>query len=80
MVSKLNGDEGVAFLVRDTAQKVKEAPGPAYEERGGVRWLGTDAAMENRGGVRWGATAYWRKVSRRSHAGTCKERGRQVMA
>jgi hypothetical protein len=42
---ELNGGEGVAFLVREAAPKLKEAPGPAYRERGGVRWLGTDRAM-----------------------------------
>jgi hypothetical protein len=43
------GDEVVAFLVREAAPKLKEAPGPTYGERGGVRWLGTDGATENRG-------------------------------
>jgi hypothetical protein len=42
---ELNGSEGVAFLVREAAPKLKEAPRPAYGERGGVRWLGTDGAM-----------------------------------
>jgi hypothetical protein len=41
--------EGVAFLVREAAPKLKEALGTAYGERGGVRWLGTDGAAEGRG-------------------------------
>jgi hypothetical protein len=47
---ELNGGEGVTFLVREVALKLKEAPGPAYAERGGVSWLGTDGAAEGRGG------------------------------
>jgi hypothetical protein len=37
-------------LVQKAALKLKEAPGPAYGERGGLKWLGTDEATENRGG------------------------------
>jgi hypothetical protein len=48
----LKGDEGVAFLVREAVSKLKEAPGPAYGERGGVRWLGTDGVAETET-VRW---------------------------
>jgi hypothetical protein len=47
---ELNGGEGVAFLVREVAPKLKEAPGPTQWERGGVRRLGTDEAVENRSG------------------------------
>jgi hypothetical protein len=61
MTPELNGGEGVAFLVREVASKLKEALGPAYGERGGVRWLGTDGAAKNRGGVV--ATAYRRKAA-----------------
>jgi hypothetical protein len=43
---ELNGGEGVTFLVREAAPKLKEAPGPVY----GEKWLGTDGAAENRGG------------------------------
>jgi hypothetical protein len=57
----LNGSEDVAFLVREAAPKLKEAPGPTYGERGGVRWLGIDGAVENRGGAT--AMAYWRKAA-----------------
>jgi hypothetical protein len=46
---ELNDGEGVTFLVWEAAPKLKEAPGPAYGERGGVRWLGTDIAVENKG-------------------------------
>jgi hypothetical protein len=41
--------------------KLKEAPGPVYGERGGVRWLSTNGAVENRGGA--AAMAYRRKAS-----------------
>jgi hypothetical protein len=61
MASELNSGEGVVFLVREAAPKHKEAPGPAYGERGGVRWLGTDGAAENRGGAV--AMAYRRKAA-----------------
>jgi hypothetical protein len=47
---EVNSGEGVTFLVREAAPKLKEAPGSTYGERGGVRWLGTDGAVENRGG------------------------------
>jgi hypothetical protein len=47
MAPELNGSEGVAFLVQEAAMKLKEAPGHAYGERGGGRWLGTDGAAEN---------------------------------
>jgi hypothetical protein len=60
-VPKLNDGEGVAFLVREAALKLKEAPGPTHGERGGVRWLGTDRAVENRGGV--AAIAYCNKTT-----------------
>jgi hypothetical protein len=60
-VPELNDGEGVAFLVREAALKLKEAQGLAYEERGGVRWLGTDGAVENRGGA--AAMAYRRKAA-----------------
>jgi hypothetical protein len=49
-VLELNDGEGVTFLVWEAASKLKEAPGPAYGERGGVRWLGTNGAAKNRGG------------------------------
>jgi hypothetical protein len=42
MAPKLNDGEGVTFLVREVAPKLKEAPGPTERERGGVRQLGTD--------------------------------------
>jgi hypothetical protein len=48
---ELNDGEGVTFLVREAALKLKEALGPAYGERGGMRWLGTDIAAKNRGGA-----------------------------
>jgi hypothetical protein len=32
MVPELNGGEGVAFLVREVALKLKEAPGPTQRE------------------------------------------------
>jgi hypothetical protein len=60
-VPELNGGEGVVFLVWEAAPKLKDASGPAYEERGGVPWLGTDGAAENRGGVV--AMAYRRKAA-----------------
>jgi hypothetical protein len=47
MAPELNNSEGVAFLVREAALKLKEAPGHAYGERGGGRWLGTDGVAEN---------------------------------
>jgi hypothetical protein len=47
---ELNVGEGVAFLVQEVAQKIMEALGPTYGERGGVRWLGIDGAAESRGG------------------------------
>jgi hypothetical protein len=53
MAPELHGREGVTFLVREVASKLREASGRACRERGGVRWLGTDGAAENRGGVRW---------------------------
>jgi hypothetical protein len=61
MAPELNGGEGVTFLVQEAALKLKEAPRPAYGERGGVRWLGTDGAVENRGGA--ATMAYQRKAA-----------------
>jgi hypothetical protein len=57
----LNGGEGITFLVREATLKLMEAPGPAYGEGGGVRWLATDRAAENRGGA--AMTAYRRKAT-----------------
>jgi hypothetical protein len=54
MVPELNGGEGVTFLVREAAPKLKEASAPAYGERGGVRCLGTDGVAKKQrqcGGV-----------------------------
>jgi hypothetical protein len=92
MASELNGGEGVTFLVREVAPKLKEALGPAYGESGGVRWLVTDGAVENRSG-RGGdglpqrgcgrdveVASFYSRVLRKSNAGLRKEGEREVMA
>jgi hypothetical protein len=47
---ELNGSDGADPSGWGAALGSGEALGPAYRERGGVRWLGTDGAAENRGG------------------------------
>jgi hypothetical protein len=49
MVPELNGGEGAGPSDWGAALGSGEALGPAYGERGGVRWLGTDEVAENRG-------------------------------
>jgi hypothetical protein len=46
---ELNDGEGADPLGRGAALGSGEALGPAYGERGGVRWLNTDEVAENRG-------------------------------
>jgi hypothetical protein len=46
---KLNDGEGVGPSGWGAALGSGEALGPAYGERGGVRWLTTDEAAKNRG-------------------------------
>jgi hypothetical protein len=47
--SELNGGEGAGPSGRGAALGFGEALGPAYGERCGVRWLGTNELAENRG-------------------------------
>jgi hypothetical protein len=54
MVPELNGGEGAGPSDWGAALGSGEALGPAYGERGGVRWLGTDEVAENRGETRPG--------------------------
>jgi hypothetical protein len=49
MASELNDGEGAGPSGWGAALGSSEALGPAYGERGGVRWLGTDEVAENRG-------------------------------
>jgi hypothetical protein len=71
-VPELNYREEVTWAGLGAALGPCGALGPAYGERGGVRWLGTDRAAENRGGVvvmayrREAAVGAWTK---------CKEGG-----
>jgi hypothetical protein len=46
---ELNDSECVSSLGRGATPSSSEAPGPVHEERGGVRWLGTNGVVENRG-------------------------------
>jgi hypothetical protein len=46
---ELNGGEGVGPSGQGAALGSSKALGSAYEERGGVRWLGTDEVAENKG-------------------------------
>jgi hypothetical protein len=47
--SELNGGEGAGPSGWRAALGSGEALGPAYGERGEVRWLGTNEVVENRG-------------------------------
>jgi hypothetical protein len=48
-VLELNDSEGAGPSGRGATLSSGEALGPAYGERGGVRWLNTDEVVENRG-------------------------------
>jgi hypothetical protein len=54
MASELNDGEGAGPLGWVATLGCGEALGPAYGERVGVRWLGTDEVAENRGEARPG--------------------------
>jgi hypothetical protein len=49
MAPELNDGEGAGPSGWGVALGSGEALGPAYRERGGVRWLGTNKVAENRG-------------------------------
>jgi hypothetical protein len=50
MAPELNNGEGAAPSGWGAALGSGETLGPTYEERAGIRWLGTDGAAQNRGG------------------------------
>jgi hypothetical protein len=91
MAPKLNNGEGVAFFVQEATLKLKEAPGPAYEE---TAWLRRSGGKQRRcggdglpeegsgGGVdkMHGECPFYSCVSRRSNTSLHKERRREVMA
>jgi hypothetical protein len=49
MAPELNDSDGVGPLGWGAALGTGEALGPAYRERGGVKWLGTNEVALNRG-------------------------------
>jgi hypothetical protein len=90
---EVNSGEGITFLVREAAPKLKEDPGSTYGERGGVRWLDTDGAVENRGGCGGGGlrrrtrrgcgrdaevASFYSRVLCRSNVGLHKDGEREV--
>jgi hypothetical protein len=74
MAPELNDGEGVAFLVREVAPKLKEALGPAYED---------GLPKESSGGgvdKMHGEGPFYSCVSRRSNMGLRKKRRGEVTA